>query len=268
MLCQFSFKNYKIFKNEAFLDFMAEPIREHKESLLVDETDGERFIPVIAIYGPNAGGKSTVLDALNFLRRYVLQTVLLTRLQDRNNYELFLKNFSVDTSRTWYHKCDPDCRNLPTSFDVMFRTKKRQFRYCLSLQDGKVVEENLYAQEIGEKDAKVIFERTEEECLLGKNVEDIAVEWVNGAMPLLSHIAINYDIEIIDEAVGWFLKIDVIDYDNPRKDRQILIPATEKERRKMFDILHALDIQITDIRFVKDADGNILNVYAKPALRN
>ena len=89
MLCQFSFKNYKIFKNEAFLDFMAEPIREHKESLLVDETDGERFIPVIAIYGPNAGGKSTVLDALNFLRRYVLQTVLLTRLQDRNNYELF-----------------------------------------------------------------------------------------------------------------------------------------------------------------------------------
>ena len=56
MLCQFSFKNYKIFKNEAFLDFMAEPIREHRESLLVDETDGECFIPVIAIYGPNAGG--------------------------------------------------------------------------------------------------------------------------------------------------------------------------------------------------------------------
>ena len=268
MLCQFSFKNYKIFKNEAFLDFMAEPIREHRESLLVDETDGECFIPVIAIYGPNAGGKSTVLDALNFLRRYVLQTVFLTRLRDKSNYELFWKNFSVDTSKTCYHKCDPDCRNLPTSFDVMFRTKRRQFRYSLSLQDGRVVEENLYAQEIGKKDAEVIFERTEEECLLGKTVEDIAVERVNGAMPLLSHIAINYDIEIIDEAVGWFLKTDVIDYDNPRKDRQILIPAAEKERRKMFDILHVLDIQITDIRFVKDADGNILNVYAKHELPN
>lgn len=60
MLCQFTFKNFKSFKNEAFLDFYAENISEMKETLIKGKNDDE-FLPVISLYGPNGGGKSTVL---------------------------------------------------------------------------------------------------------------------------------------------------------------------------------------------------------------
>lgn len=56
MLCQFSFENFKSFKDEAMLDFIAEPISEHKSSLVVDKIDKEKFLPVIVLYGPNGGG--------------------------------------------------------------------------------------------------------------------------------------------------------------------------------------------------------------------
>ncbi len=39
MLIQFSFSNYKSFKEEAFLDLVAGPIKENEKSLIVDKSD-------------------------------------------------------------------------------------------------------------------------------------------------------------------------------------------------------------------------------------
>lgn len=269
MLCQFSFENYKVFREEATLDLMAESISEHKESLLVDGRDNEKFIPVLAIYGPNGGGKSTVLEALNFLRFYVLQTVILMKLEDKEErYSSAMKNFSMDVSEGRYHKCDKKCESMPSCFKVMFRWEEMQYKYELSLLKNVIVKENLYAQKIGEKNVVIVFERSEDECVLGEEIEDIAVEKVSDKMPLLAHIAINYDIAIIDKAVNWFLNIDVVNYDNPRKERRVLILKEDKNRYKMFEMLAEMDIPISDVRIEKDMDGNITNIYAKHILHD
>lgn len=65
MLSQFVFSNYKSFREEALLDFTADAIQEHQESLHHVEGDSETLLPVLCIYGPNGSGKSTALDALN-----------------------------------------------------------------------------------------------------------------------------------------------------------------------------------------------------------
>jgi hypothetical protein len=67
MLCQFTFENFKSFKNETTLDLYAEKISEHEDSLIIDKNDQEAFLPVIVIYGPNGGGKSSVLEAFIYL---------------------------------------------------------------------------------------------------------------------------------------------------------------------------------------------------------
>lgn len=269
MLCQFSFRNYKAFKEEATLDMMAESISEHRDTLLVDEQDNEKFLPVLAIYGPNGGGKSTVLEALDFLRLCVLQKIVLMKLEDeKEKYSSVINKFSLHVSEARYHRFDPRCKDIPTGFEVMFRVEGMQYKYEISLQKNIITEENLYAQKIGEKYVKAVFERSGDECYLGEDVEDIVVEKVSEKMPLISHIAINYDIEIIDRAVRWFMDIEVMNYDDFRKERKILIPKEEKEQKRLFKMLRDMDIPISDVRLERDLDGNITNIFTKHILQD
>ena len=64
MLNQFILQNYRLFKNETLLDLFPAPINEHKATLLPATEDREVFLPVIALYGPNGCGKSSILEGL------------------------------------------------------------------------------------------------------------------------------------------------------------------------------------------------------------
>lgn len=268
MLIQFSFSNYKSFKEEAFLDLVAEPIKENEKSLIVDKSDGERFLPVIAIYGPNGGGKSTVLEAMSYLRTLVLHPVLLSQMKDKEEYNAIIKPNRGITFKEKYHKFDLACQQQPTFFDIMFRTEGKQYRYQFARLGNEIVEENLYQMIIGESDANIIFERSAEECLLGEELEGIAVEKLKNSMPLLSHAAINYDIPSVDDVIHWFLDICFVDYDSPQKEYRIILPNTKKDRNKIFEILQKMDIHISDFRIEKDSDGNIENIYTKHSFEN
>ena len=66
MLCQFTVKNFKSIRDETIFDMQATAISEHEDRVFRDK-DGEQFLPVSAIYGPNGGGKSNVLEAMHSL---------------------------------------------------------------------------------------------------------------------------------------------------------------------------------------------------------
>lgn len=269
MICQFTFENYKAFKNESTLDFSAERISEYESSLVVDAGTKEKAVPVIAIYGPNGGGKSTVLDALNFLRNMVLRVVVLTKLHDvEEKYETVIREWSSITFREAYYKLSPEFQNLPTKFDIMFCTEGKKFRYQLSMLKKEIIAENLYVQEAETKEVLLIFERSKEECILGEEIEDITVEKVNDSMPLLSHIAINYDIETIDTVVRWFLKIEIMNYNDPQRENKLLWPKSDNKQKRFLGMLEEMDIAIKGIRVQKDLDGNIENVYTKHLMEN
>ncbi len=57
MLCQFTFKNYRSYRDEAELSMQATPMKEFDRSL-IECPDGQSFLPVAAVYGPNAGGNA------------------------------------------------------------------------------------------------------------------------------------------------------------------------------------------------------------------
>jgi len=54
MLCQFTVKNYKSIREEMTFDMQAAAISEHENNIIRDK-DGELFLPISAIYGPNGG---------------------------------------------------------------------------------------------------------------------------------------------------------------------------------------------------------------------
>ena len=268
MLSQFSFSNYKSFKEEAFLDFVAESIKEHEKSVIIDKADGEKFLPVIVVYGPNGGGKSTVLEALQYLRTIVLRPYIISQMENDESPDSQVSQSLTMEFRDKYHKFDPLCATLPVCFDVMFRINGRQYKYQISQNHNEIVEENLYRLVLGKKDAEIIFERTAEECVLGSEIEDIPVEKLKNTMPLLTHVAVNYNIESVDELMACFLRVNIVDYDNPKKERRIVLPKAETARARLFEVMQKMDIHISDFRMEKDADGHIKNIYAKHVLDN
>lgn len=72
MLIQFDFKNYKSFKDEATLDLSAAKMTEFSDRVV--SVGGEKILPVAAIYGANASGKSNVYSAFEYMSEYVAQS--------------------------------------------------------------------------------------------------------------------------------------------------------------------------------------------------
>lgn len=264
MLCQFAFRNFKSFKNEAFLDFCAEPITDNNESLIID-SDGEKFLPVVSIYGPNGGGKSTVLEALGFLRQTIVKPVIASKMNEDISIEekQILSTYVEETSRKKHHKFDKACEQMPIEFEIQFRTKDKEYRYEISILKNEITKENMYYRPLDNEDVVIVFERTDEECVVGDDIEFISVEKVKASLPLLSHLASSYDIGIIDDALSWFLSILFLNYDNPVSDKRIMIPKNSKEKILFFSMLKEMDINISDLRIEEDAEGEIKDIFCK-----
>ena len=69
MLIQFNFKNFKSFRDEATLDLSASKMTEFSDRVVT--VGSEKILPVAAIYGANASGKSNIYNAFEYMSDYV-----------------------------------------------------------------------------------------------------------------------------------------------------------------------------------------------------
>ena len=135
MLCQFSVKNYKSIRDEITFDMQATAISEHTDRVIKDN-DEQLFLPVSAIYGPNGGGKSNVLQALQALGTMVLKPVLATKQNRAADYKF--NRYPVKP-----FVFSEEGKNNPTEFEIFFRTKIAEYRYVLHIKEDIVVYESL-----------------------------------------------------------------------------------------------------------------------------
>ena len=71
MLLQFSFKNFRSFKDEAILNLT---VKKNKGDAADDffSFGDESVLPVTAVYGANASGKSNLYQAFAYMSNYVI----------------------------------------------------------------------------------------------------------------------------------------------------------------------------------------------------
>ncbi len=261
MLSQFVFSNYKSFREEALLDFTADAIQEHQESLHHVEEDSETLLPVLCIYGPNGSGKSTALDALCYLREFVLRPIQNTGAYGVTDDAGVQRTIRQDV----YHKFCIAGSDTPTAFDILFYTADMQVKYELTVHKGDIVSENLYYRNLSEDEIHIAFERDPDAINLGDIVADLPVDRVKSTMPLLSHFYINYDIKPLLDIVRWFNTIVVLNYSNSRNESQLRIPSVEEGKRQLFQLMQALDTGISDVRIEKHDDGSTKNIFLSHA---
>lgn len=123
MLVNFSFSNYMVFLQPAEFTMVAGKFSAHRTSLM--KIPGERYaklLPVTAIYGGNASGKSTFVHAMKCLRRIVLRGTI-----DHVEPHLFSR----------------EGKTQATDFTCVFAIEERVFEYSIQLHPDRVIRESL-----------------------------------------------------------------------------------------------------------------------------
>lgn len=251
MFCQFTFDNFRSYRDETTFDMQASSMKEFKESLIVDEKDGQAFLPVSVIFGPNAGGKSNLFLAMH-------------RMFDAVSYPIYLLSRKDEVTKdvprpkvkgTDAFRFDDVHPNEPSDFEVYFRTKGQEFRYRLSFDTEGITSESLTRKNVGGTRTAMVFERTGDEVELGSVLKRARANTsFNFDIPYLSFLALNYDIEFVDMAAEWIASTRFIDFDF-RFEELILEKMLEREDEDIIvGILKAAGITIDGFRVEGDED--------------
>ena len=154
LLIEFSVENFRSFRDRSTLSLEAAAIRSPGRvdaDTVTTTPSGLRLLRSAAIYGPNAGGKSNLVKAIQFMREKVLHS---TRLEwaEAGSSQPFL----LDTTT----------RSQPSGFEVVFLLGGVTYRYGFELLGVTVSREWLFC--IPTSREAMLFERTRSSIRLGE----------------------------------------------------------------------------------------------------
>ncbi|MBD5505234.1 MAG: ATP-binding protein [Lachnospiraceae bacterium] len=257
MLCQFTVKNYKSIREAMTFDMQATAIREYRDRIIQTE-DGENFLPVSVIYGPNGGGKSNVLEALHTLDAKVLRPLCASC--DKSECEYKARKIPVEP-----FAFSEETKKEPTEFEVFFRTMIAEYRYILHVKEDFVVYESLDRIKLDTGRRSALFVRNGNQVELKGVFGKIKIsEEISGNLPLLFYLGITYKKnEVISDVIEWFEEsIDFLNYGNVRQELRTAIAKTEEVKKLVLDMIREMDLDIEDFR-IEEKEENHIEVYTK-----
>ncbi len=249
MLIQFSVTNFQCLKEKTTLDMRSVTLSEHKKSLIND-----RLLPLASIYGPNGGGKTTMLKAFS-----TLQALIIKHFNVVGGMK-FINDAPVIGLSIQPFKFDEDSINSPTEFEVYIEVENLEYKYYISILDKKIIEESLHYKKPNSKMIKSIFEREKDNVVLGKELaQNVKVASnISSGMPVLAWLGLVYDIEHIKRVINWFRQTYCVDYNMPFMEELLLNNIYQLEfandersakiRSKMTELLSSMDLHIKSYR--------------------
>ena len=257
MLCQFTVKNFKSIRDEMTFDMQAAAISEHEDRIIKDR-DGEVFLPVSAVYGPNGGGKSNVLEALHSLVLKVLRPLYAT--SDIENAAIRIKRILIEP-----FAFSAETANASTEFELFFRTKLAEYRYELTVRKDLIEYERLDRVKLETGRRSALFERDDNIITLKGVFSKLKIsEDLSETLPLLSYLGITYaKNEVVQDVLSWFdAGIDFLNYGNPHQELRMAISNSEHVKKLMLDMIQEMDLDIVDFR-VEERENDRIEVFTK-----
>lgn len=210
MLIQFSFKNFKSFRDEATLDLSAAKMTEFAERVVT--VGNERVLPMAAIYGANASGKSNIYNAFEYMADYVIESFKYG--DEEEKFEEFKPTpFLFDSVSD----------GAESSFEVYFTIpedkSEKTYNYGFCVDGHGVTEEWLNTKAKTARKYTSVFYRSVEEDVLdlsglpGNSRENIqvALEQQVLIVSLGAKLKVNKCKDIRD----WFLANEFADFGDP-----------------------------------------------------
>ena len=192
MLVNFSFKNFRSFRNEMTLSMEATSIQELSDSVVASY--GVELLPVAVLYGANSSGKSNVLKALKAMR-----DVLLTSVKLNPKERLDAEPFSLDLTSM----------GEPTSFEIQFTLNGSKFRYGFDYTSESIMAEWLYEKRQGEREFE-LFLRSGNEFKISKTrfAEGIGKQEATPPNRLFVSLVAQLNGKVAQSILDWFSNIE------------------------------------------------------------
>ena len=210
MLIQFNFKNFKSFRDEATLDLSAAKMTEFSDRVVSEGND--KILPMAAIYGANASGKSNIYNAFGYMADYVIES-----------FKYGDEEEKFEEYRPTPFLFDSVSNDAESSFEVYFTIPgdkaEKTYNYGFCVDRHGVTEEWLNVKaKTARKYASVFYRSTEEDTLdlsgLPKSSRDniqVALEKQVLIVSLGAKLKVNKCKDIRD----WFMANEFADFGDP-----------------------------------------------------
>ena len=135
MLIEFKVSNFRSIREEQTFSLVAGNADKELTSCVIDRElpglSGVRFLKGAAIYGANASGKSNVIEAINYVTRFIQRSATKIQPGDSTGAEPF--------------KLDRESATKPSVFEITFVSEGDRFVFGFAVTPTRVVEEYLVA---------------------------------------------------------------------------------------------------------------------------
>ncbi len=195
MIINFSIKNFRSIKDKVTLSFEPAEREDLDEYYVVEPKKGIKILKAGLLFGPNASGKTNILNALNFFIQLVISPL------DLKNKEFDFSPFMLTNTDT-------------TEFELEFFHQDTKYFYQVVLTQKAIISEKLYF--FSPKKAVVYSRETDENKKLARvkfgskiKVSKDEEKFIQGNTlwnntVLGAYLKTNLDIPEITKAVAWF----------------------------------------------------------------
>ena len=251
MLLQFYFSNYRSFEGEGILDMRASGSNELSSH--IRNTLNEKVLPVTAIYGANASGKSSVFEAFQFMALCVLESLSFSDDNKKNPYKLKVDSFKFSESR-----------EKPSEFEINYIDKKGKkelyYNYGFKIDNSGILEEYLASNtKTGVKrneDYTYIFKRERNQKLyLDSSIEKFRenLEISLKEKTLLVSLGAKLNIDEFIRVRTWFINTEVINFSNS-------LYGALLENILPNNIIESEEVRKNLVSFINSFDDSIINI--------
>ncbi len=156
MLVKFTVENYLSFKNRTSIDFTASSLTELRNTNLHQTSlKNVTLLKSMIIYGANSNGKSNLFKALNFARKFII-------------------NSSKDSQSDEPIEVQPFCLSTetienPSFFELVFIHDTAKYRYGFEVDDTEIQKEWLYVTTKNKE--QLLFERAFQDITITKKYD-------------------------------------------------------------------------------------------------
>jgi AAA15 family ATPase/GTPase len=249
MLLEFSVGNFRSFKERVTLSMVASHLTSkelqpgHINTFAVN---GQlTLLTSAAIYGANAGGKSNLVKALSFMRRFVL----VSSKSSESDEPIEVHPFLLDT----------ETEGQPSYFEIVFRMEGIHYRYGFEVTREKVISEWLFYSPKGRE--AVLFLRDEGEFELKRAFrEGKPVVVLTRPNALFLSVAAQFNGEISSKVVSWFKALGIVSGLDDRGYRGFTankFAMDDAYRARILDLILNSDVGINDIQVETSAEPDL-----------